>query len=150
MKVIRTNSANSDFVILVSALDKYLAVTDGDEHSFYDQYNKLDNIKHVIVVYGDDQPIACGAIKAFDEHTYEIKRMYTDPISRGKGIAGVVLTELESWAYELGGTRCLLETGLRQTAAVRLYKKSNYQVINNYGQYAGMENSICFEKNLEQ
>jgi putative acetyltransferase len=29
-----------------------------------------------------------------------------------------------------------------------LYTRRGYQSIPNYGQYAGMENSVCFEKKL--
>ena len=32
--------------------------------------------------------------------------------------------------------------------AIALYKKKGYKHIPNYGQYAEMENSVCFEKNL--
>jgi hypothetical protein len=39
-----------------------------------------------------------------------------------------------------------LETGTRQEAAILLYKKTGYRIIPNYGQYAEVENSLCFEK----
>jgi GNAT superfamily N-acetyltransferase len=68
---------------------------------------------------------------------------------RGKGIAGKILSELETWAVEMGYYKCILETGTRQLEAVALYKKSAYSIIPNYGQYIGVENSLCFEKELE-
>lgn len=145
---LRTDSKNNDFISLVKELDAFLAVTDGDDHSFYDQYNKLDNIKYVIVAYIDDIPVACGAIKQFDTTTMEVKRMFTSEKSRGKGLASKVLKELEKWALELSFERCILETGIRQVEAVQLYKKNNYTLIENYGQYAGIEESLCFEKKL--
>jgi len=147
-KLKRTNSKNPDFINLVGDLDKYLSVTDGDEHSFYDQYNKLDNIKHAIVAYIDSTPVACGAIKQFDETRIEVKRMYTAPDARGKGVASQILKELEAWATELGYVSCILETGKRQQEAVKLYHKNKYHVINNYGPYVAMDNSVCFEKHL--
>lgn len=145
---LRTDSKNNDFISLVKELDAFLAVTDGDDHSFYDQYNKLDNIKYVIVAYIDDIPVACGAIKQFNTTTMEVKRMFTSEKSRGKGLASRVLKELEKWALELSFERCILETGIRQVEAVQLYKKNNYTLIENYGQYAGIEESLCFEKKL--
>jgi GNAT superfamily N-acetyltransferase len=148
ISLIRTDSKNKDFIELVKQLDAFLAVTDGDDHAFYDQYNKLDSIKYVIVAYIDDIPIACGAIKQFDATTMEIKRMFTSKRSRGKGIASKVLKELENWASELSFKRCILETGIRQIEAVQLYKKNNYKLIDNYGQYAGVKESLCFEKKL--
>lgn len=92
--------------------------------------------------------MACGAIKEFDSETMEVKRMYTSEESRGQGLASEVLAELESWAKELGYKCCVLETGLRQAAAISLYKKNNYHLIPNYGQYIGVENSRCFRKSL--
>jgi putative acetyltransferase len=147
-KIIRTDSENPDFVSLVKALDAYLAITDGDEHAFYSQYNKIDKIRHVVIYYEDEQPIGCGAIKQFDEHSMEVKRMFVASAGRNKGVASQMLAELEKWALELGYSRCVLETGNRQQEAVSLYHKNGYVVTPNYGQYVGVENSVCFKKEL--
>lgn len=144
----RTNSDDLDFQKLVIELDKVLAVLDGDDHSFYAQYNKLNAIKHVVVLYENDIPVGCGAIKAYDEYTMEVKRMFVDSTQRGKGLATIILLELENWAKELGYKKCILETGRKQVDAVRLYEKNNYLLMENYGQYAGVEYSLCFEKKL--
>ena len=74
--------------------------------------------------------------------------MYTAPESRGKGIASQVLRELENWASELSYKKCILETGKKQPEAIGLYKKNGYKIIPNYGQYAGVDNSLCFEKEV--
>lgn len=145
-ELIRTDSDNSDFIALVKQLDVYLAERDGDEHPFYAQYNKLDKIKHVIVAYEAKKAVGCGAIKEFSREAMEIKRMYTLPEARAKGIASKILTALEKWAAELSYKKCILETGKRQTEAIVLYQKREYNVIDNYGPYAGVENSLCFEK----
>jgi GNAT superfamily N-acetyltransferase len=78
----------------------------------------------------------------------EIKRMYTLPESRGRGIAAKVLSDLENWTKELSFERCILETGKKQPEAIALYKKNGYKLIPNYGQYAEVENSLCFKKEL--
>ena len=150
IKIVRTNSDNPDFIELVKYLDADLAIRDGNEHSFYAQFNKIDKIKFVVVAYEDDQPIGCGAIKEYAPNTMEIKRMYTSPASRGNGIATKVLTELENWAAEMSFEKCILETGKKQPEAIALYKKSGYKSISNYGQYAGIENSVCFRKEVKQ
>jgi len=142
------NSVNPDFISMVRKLDAELAVIDGEEHAFYAQYNKIDKLKNVVVAYWNNVPIACGAIKPFDSVTLEVKRMYTLTDFRGKGVASSVLNELEKLAAELGYKRCVLETGVRQPDAIRLYEKNGYCSIPNYGQYAGIENSRCFEKNI--
>lgn len=149
ISLIRTDSANKDFIRLVKELDADLAVRDGEEHLFYSQFNKIDLIRHVIVAYKNSIAISCGAIKQYDPKTMEVKRMFTSPENRGKGFAGIILNELENWASEMNFEKCILETGKRQAEAIRLYKKSGYDIIPNYGQYAGIENSVCFKKELK-
>ena len=144
----RTDSSDPDFTTLVRLLDADLARRDGDDHAFYAQFNKVSSIRHVLVCFENGIPVGCGAFKPFDENSVEIKRMYTSPKMRGKGIASQILAALEVWAAELNYRRCVLETGEKQPEAISLYRKSGYVVIPNYGQYAGIENSICFEKNI--
>ncbi len=144
--IIRTNSGNKDFIELVKQLDAELALRDGKDHAFYDQFNKIGNIKYVVVAYEDGRPCGCGAVKEYEPGTMEVKRMYVPDAMRGKGIAGKILAELEHWAAELSATKCILETGAKQTEAIALYKKSGYDIIPNYGQYESVSNSICFEK----
>jgi GNAT superfamily N-acetyltransferase len=145
----RTNSENTDFKSLVKLLDEDLAIRDGDLHEFYDQYNQLDSIKHVVVVYLNDKPVSCGAIKEFKRNTMEVKRMFTKLENRGNGLASKVVQELEKWAVELGYCKCVLETGIRQPEAIQLYTKNGYSRIPNYGQYADVEDSVCFEKEIK-
>lgn len=144
----RTSSDDKAFQQLVIELDKELAIRDGDEHAFYDQFNKITTIKHVILVYEEDKAVGCGALKEYNADRMEIKRMYVPLDKRGQGIASLIVQALESWAKELGYSKCILETGVNQPEAIRLYKKNNYTIIPNYGQYAGMVNSVCFQKAL--
>lgn len=144
----RTDSCNNDFIALVKTLDTELAEVDKEDHSFYSQFNKIDKIRYVVVVYEDDIPAGCGAIKEFGRDTMEVKRMFVLPGKRNRGIATIVLKELERWALELSCLKCILETGKRQPDAIRLYTKNGYESIPNYGQYEGVENSVCFEKSL--
>ncbi len=134
--------------MLVADLDADLRIRDGEDHAFFAQFNHIDTIKHVVVAYDDGQAAGCGAVKQYSDDTMEVKRMYVSPDKRGKGIASMVLTELENWAGELGYQKCILETGEKQPEAIGLYHKSNYRVVPNYGQYADVETSICFEKTL--
>jgi GNAT superfamily N-acetyltransferase len=142
----RTNSDNLDFQKLVVELDKDLAQKNGDTNDFFVQFNKIDQIKNVVVVYEIDQAVACGAMKEYDNNTMEIKRMFVPLEKRGKGFASKVLQELENWSHELGYNRCILETGNKMSEAIGLYKKMGYKIIPNYGQYKNVESSICFEK----
>jgi putative acetyltransferase len=148
MEIVRTSSDSGDFKELVRKLDVDLAGRDGKDHSFYAQFNTIENIKYAIVAYEDGEPVGCGAMKRYDASTMEVKRMYTVPAMRGMGIAGKILSELEKWAAELSFERCVLETGKRQPEAIALYRKNGYRMVPNYGQYAGVENSVCFAKEL--
>lgn len=145
----RTTSDNADFNILVAQLDKYLAFLDGEDHAFYAQYNKSSLLKNALICYEDDKPVAIGAYKEFEPQVAEMKRMYTLPEYRGRGIAGRILTELENWAKEEGYTTSILETGHMQQDAIGLYKKMGYDFIENFGQYAGVDNSVCMQKSLK-
>jgi len=144
----RTDSSDAHFHALVDLLNAELAEIDGEEHEFYSQFNAIDQLKHVVIAFENDSPIACGAMKPFGTESMEIKRMYTRKSSRGQGIGAQVLSELEAWAAALGFKSCVLETGDRQPDAVALYSKMGYNRIENYGQYKGIINSICFKKSL--
>ena len=148
LKIIRTNSKNSDFLELVKKLDVNLAITDGDDHAFYSQFNKLDNIKNVVLAYKDQKAIACGAIKKANSESTEIKRMYVLEEHRGSGVAILIMAELENWAKELNFKKLVLETGINQKAAIAFYKKTGFVAIENYGQYQGIKESFCFGKTL--
>jgi putative acetyltransferase len=147
-RIERTESKNDAFYELVRSLDLELTLRDGAEHSFYAQYNKLDSITNVVLAYENDVAIGCGAFKKYGKDTVEIKRMFVRKESRGKGIAVEILNELEKWAKEENYAFAILETGYNQPEAIRLYQKSGYEVIPNYGQYDGVDNSICMKKRL--
>lgn len=142
----RTTSDDPDFRELVRLLDQDLRVRDGDDHAFYAQFNKVDSIRYAVVAYYGAAPVGCGAFKEFEGGQVEIKRMFVHPARRGQGIAQALLAELEGWARELGHTGCVLETGQQQPEAIALYQKCGYQRIPNYGQYAGVANSVCMRK----
>lgn len=142
----RTNSADPDFRALVTMLDEDLAILDGQDHSFFAQFNTLDSIRHVVVAYVENIPAGCGAVKNYQPDTMEVKRMFVKPEFRRKGIAREVLAELERWTAELGFNHCILETTKRQPSAIGLYLTSGYDIIPNYGQYANVESSVCMKK----
>ena len=147
-KIIRTDSNHRDFINLVRQLDKYLELVDGDDHEFYDQFNHIEVLDHVVLAYKNDEVIGCGALKVYDDETMEIKRMFTLPKNRGKGVASAILLELEKWTQDLSFPKCILETGRRQIEAIELYKRKGYRRIPNYGPYEQIKNSLCFEKQI--
>lgn len=144
--LLRTTSSNQDFQDLIVLLDQVLVIADGDEHAFFAQYNKVDAINNVVVCYENEIAMGCGAFKKHDDQTVEIKRMFVHPDYRGKGVASLILKELELWATELNYSKSILETGIKLQNAIALYKKSGYAISENYGQYIGIENSVCMRK----
>jgi putative acetyltransferase len=129
IKITRTSSENQDFIALVKLLDADLAISDGDEHSFYNQFNKVDLIKHVVVLYDKGVAVSCGSLKQESPRRMEVKRMYTRPENRSRGLASMALNELENWAREMYYDTCILETGKKQPDAIQLYKKNGNKII---------------------
>jgi GNAT superfamily N-acetyltransferase len=146
--LLRTTSENEDFKHLTKLFDNYLVDIDGDEKDFFAQFNQI-YINNVVVFYEDQIPLGCGAFKELDSKTAELKRMFVLPEARGKQIASKILTELESWAKESGFECCVLETSQKLENAITLYRKFGYQDIPNYGQYVGVENSMCLKKHFK-
>ena len=146
--MIRTDSANPDFLRLVALLDEELSRRDGDVHPFYSQFNTLDTIRNVVVAYIGDEAVGCGAFRDHTNGIAEIKRMFVRTPHRGQGIAGRILGELEIWALDQHFHSCVLETGFNQPEAISLYHKSGYYRIENYGPYVGVPTSLCLKKEL--
>lgn len=144
----RTNSENPDFIALTQKLDIVLCEIYGTNQADYEEYNKIVDLSTVILAYIDEVPTACACFKITDEDTVEIKRMFVLPEYRGKGIARLLLAELEKWAAELDYKTSILETGKLQPEAISLYQKAGYQIVPNYGQYEDKELSVCMTKSL--
>ena len=137
-----------DFQKMVALLDEDLNARNGIIQAQYNQYNIVASLNTVAIAYFDNITVGCGCFKKFSETSVEIKRMFVAPENRGLGIADLILNELEIWAIELGYLEAILETGLKQTEAIRLYTKLGYTNIDNYGQYIGNAFSICMRKKL--
>lgn len=146
----RTGSDNTDFQLLVSRLDHELWQELKEDQATYDQYNKVPDLKTVLLVYAGEQPVACGCFKEYDAETVEIKRMFVEKAFRGRGLSRNVLQHLEQWAMEQGFRYAVLETSIHFATARRLYEKSGYIIIPNYPPYSGLPESVCMKKKLVQ
>jgi putative acetyltransferase len=88
----------------------------------------------------------------FDDYA-EIKRMYTRPAARGRGVAKALLHRIEDEACRAGKSILRLETGIHQKEAIGLYERMEFRPRGSFGQYAAMaacniETSLFFEKEL--
>ncbi|WP_298894376.1 GNAT family N-acetyltransferase [uncultured Psychroserpens sp.] len=147
MKIIRTNSQNSEFKRLVQLLNSDLAGRDGKAHPL-SQFNDISNLNHVVLALKDDKAIGCGSISEYNFDSMEIKRMYVSPETRGQRIGEKILSELENWSKELGYSRCILFMGSKQPEAGKLYQRNNYIFIEKYGILKDIPDSLCLAKNL--
>jgi GNAT superfamily N-acetyltransferase len=146
--VIRTDSNNVDYIKLTKLFDEFLIDIDGDEKDFFAQFNNI-YIKQVIVCFHNNIAVGCGAFKEYEPNVAELKRMFVLPEYRGKGVATKIIFELENWAQQENYTISVLETSIRLLNAIALYKKTGYKIIPNYGQYIGVESSVCMRKELK-
>lgn len=146
----RTTANDKDFQLLVKKLDHELWNELKEDQATYDQYNIVVDILTAVVIYNDGEPVACGCYKPFDDETVEIKRMFVQKEHRGKGLSKKILSELEQWAKENKYCYSVLETSMHFITARNLYAAGGYKIIPNYGQYAGLAESICMKKELFQ
>ena len=89
-----------------------------------------------VVVYDGTVPVGCGGYRWFDQttSTVEMKRLYITPASRGIGAGRALLAWLERHAVAAGARRAILETGVRNTAALGLFASAGYQPVDRYVQ----------------
>lgn len=148
LTIAKTNSIDPDFIALVKLLDEDLENRYGELQKQYNRHNTIDTINPVVMIYHQGTPAACGAFKEYDRHTVEIKRIFVKTQYRHQGIAGMLLRHLEELAASEGYRSAVLETGRKQPEAISLYQKAGYEIIQNYGPYAGDNNSVCMKKIL--
>jgi GNAT superfamily N-acetyltransferase len=111
------------------------------------------DVSVVLVVRDDDgTPLGCDALRSLGNGVAEVKRMYVEPVARGRGVSKAVLAALEDAARERGWTTLRLETGPLQPEAVGLYSGAGYRPIVAFGAYVGdpdAEDSLFFERVLD-
>jgi GNAT superfamily N-acetyltransferase len=78
----------------------------------------------------------------------ELKRMYTAPAARGRGVARRLLTTIEESARAAGCKRVILETGDKQPEAVSLYVSAGYDRIEDFGYYKDYPSVLSYARTL--
>jgi hypothetical protein len=144
----RTSSADPDFQLLIAHLDHELWNELKEDQATYDQYNKVPDIQTAVVLYINEKPAAIGCFKQYNDDTVEIKRMFVEKEFRGRGLSTIILKELEEWAMQSGFRYAILETSVHFKVARNLYSNAGYNIIDNYAQYKGLEESVCMKKKL--
>lgn len=90
--------------------------------------------------------VGCVAIRELSAGIGEIKRMYARPGTRGVGAQ--LLRALEHHARERGFQALWLETRQINQRAVDFYQRNGFRIRENYGNYIGRPEAVCFEKAL--
>jgi GNAT superfamily N-acetyltransferase len=137
-----------DFISLVALLDEELREKNGELQKIYDDFNTLNGIDDFFIAYSDNVPAGIAALKRYDELTYEVKRVFVKKEFRCRGIAKRLMQRLEAKAAESKIKFLILETSKDFTVVVYFYRNLGYRVIENYGQYAGMADSVCMRKKI--
>jgi GNAT superfamily N-acetyltransferase len=103
-----------------------------------------------LVAYVDGVPVACGGWRSHgrDNPVAEVKRMFTLPLVRRRGVARAVLRAVEDSARMAGLTRIVLETGARQPEAIAMYEAAGYTLIPNFGYYRDEPDVRSFGREL--
>ena len=102
-----------------------------------------------VVAWVDGEPVGCGALRPSGlDGVAEIKRMYTAPGHRGRGVGAAVLARLEAVAADLGYRALRLETGTPQPEAIRLYETRGWAPTETFGYYADHPDTVCLAKRL--
>lgn len=141
----RTTSEDVDFKFLEKQLDDELFEIYGDMQSNYSSHNTVIDLK-TIIIFVDQKPIGCGCLKFLDCDLAEVKRVYVSLEYRNRGVAKIIVKEIEKLAIESNIKNIILQTGSRQKAAVNLYESMGYKLTENYGPYVNDNNSICMKK----
>ena len=136
---------------LVASLDAHLAARYAPEHRFGPHLKPehvAPGVGTFVIARAEGKAIGCGALRRRDPTTIEVKRMYVEPAMRGLGVARQILGHLESTARTMGAERLVLETGIYQDEAIRLYRAAGFKTVECFDEYAGIPTSVCFEKPL--
>lgn len=148
MRMEFVTAESADFRELAAALDAYYFTLVGDIQRKYAEPNRPENMSALLVAYDGETPIACGAWKAVDGETAEIKRIYVRPEYRRQGAASALIRALETDIACSGRHKLILETAVDTSGSHALYASLGYTQRDYYGSPAGAENCLCFHKEI--
>jgi len=140
-----------DVVRLIEALDAHAnALYPPQSNHLLDIPALADPAVAFLVVRAGNQAVGCGAVLRDARGWGEVKRMYVRPDQRGRGIARRVLAEIETIARGARLPLLRLETGIHNTEALALYRRTGFVECAAFGDYAPDPLSVFMEKSVEK
>jgi putative acetyltransferase len=106
-----------------------------------------DNVRFLVARIGG-AAVGCGALLIGSDGAAEIKRMFVAPAARGRQLGRQILLGLEREAEAVGVRVIRLETGVRQPAALALYRSHGYVERGPFASYRADPLSTFFEKRM--
>ena len=149
MESVITNEKDERFIELSRELDNEYFMKLGDIVKKYEEYNDLADPHIVILALNWGKPIACASFRFIDKDTIEIRRVYVKKRYRRKGIAYKLIKQLEKLAMEENFKYAVIETGKDNEAAINLYRKLDYEIVDNFGIFEGDDLCICMKKQFK-
>lgn len=101
-----------------------------------------------LLLFIDGRPAGCGGYRVRDAVTGEIKRLYVRPGHRGHGYGRRILTALEQHGRETRVASLLLETGVRNTAAISLFHSAGFIPAPSYDPSRDQRINRAFAKKI--
>jgi putative acetyltransferase len=149
----RVAVATDEITQLVAELDRALSGPYLPEQRHALSLDQLfeDNVRFFAARL-DDVAVGCGGVAFYDGFA-EVKRMYTRPTARRKGVAAALLQRLEGEARRAGHSVLRLETGMYQAEAIGFYERAGFERCEAFGDYLelsprAIETSVFYEKSI--
>jgi GNAT superfamily N-acetyltransferase len=127
---------------------EYVARYGGRDEAVVDPAEFLPPAGLFLVAEVDGAPAGCGAWRALPTGEAEIKRVYVEPAFRRRGLAQLIVAELEDGAARAGHGSVVLNTGKEQPEALALYARLGYTPVTGYGVYACAPGAVFLGKEL--
>jgi putative acetyltransferase len=149
IEVSRETPRQDDVVALIRQSDALMqSLYPAESNHLVDIESLAQPNVHLFVAREGGQALGYGAFVVGEGGQAEMKRVFVDPAARGKGVARAIMAALEREAAQRGVTLMQLETGIKQTEAIALYRKFGYAERGPFGAYKPDPLSLFMEKRL--
>lgn len=150
MEIVLTDENDERFLKLVEELDRGYYERIGDELAKYDNYNEFKTPHVVLLALDLKKPVACASYRIFSEDSVEFKRVFVKRDYRKQGLAYKLIKQLEKSAIGDDFKYSYIVTGKNNHAAINLYEKLDYHLVDNFGQFVNDETVICMKKEFNK